>query len=577
MADAQGILQRVFDDGAQALRVLLGGTVSDDAPSSPVEGDFWYESDTGSFFVRVGGSWVEIAQGTPLHANLTDLATSGHPASAIAFTPDGSIAATNVQDAIVEVRDEAGSALAIGAAVGGQTDNTILFTDASGNLDDNVLTIEQSTLFGVADFTQLTAPVASAGGPGWVNATPLGAPYDVSGWFLDSFDLFAVADPSSLKTALVILNDTPGTILAAGHFGIGLGGSNAASLAGSAIYLDVTKSDGSTDVTFGTDIDVLDFSGNVLTDIGNGSASSDAAAYGQIIPKTLIDAKGDLIVGTAADTAARLAVGATNGHVLMVDSAETAGMKWASVSASPGGSDTYVQYNDGGAFGGEAAFAYNETTNRLTVTGGYRMAAGSSNFIGDSDGNGYLYFDGNAANLYGYTAVNLRDGSGQFASFTRARIALGPNSPSPSDWFGGDLDYGIKLSPESQSYLGTGFGSIFSPDVNATANNDYLVGTGFQTTFSLGAYTGTTLINAGFVNTKADEIGVWVKGFTSQSADLFRAVDRSNTTLMAIAKNGAIKPASLADASAENSTLYYSTDASKLVFKDSGGTVNALY
>lgn len=73
MADAQGILQRVFDDGAQALRVLLGGTVSDDAPSSPVEGDFWYESDTGSFFVRVGGSWVEIAAGTGTLPGLSDV------------------------------------------------------------------------------------------------------------------------------------------------------------------------------------------------------------------------------------------------------------------------------------------------------------------------------------------------------------------------------------------------------------------------------------------------------------------------------------------------------------------------
>lgn len=35
------------------------------------------------------------------------------------------------------------------------------------------------------------------------------------------------------------------------------------------------------------------------------------------IPATIIDAAGDLIVGTAADTAARLAIGATNGMVLM--------------------------------------------------------------------------------------------------------------------------------------------------------------------------------------------------------------------------------------------------------------------
>jgi hypothetical protein len=51
------------------------------------------------------------------------------------------------------------------------------------------------------------------------------------------------------------------------------------------------------------------------------------------IPATLLDAKGDLIVASAADTAARLAVGGTNGHVLTVDSAETLGVKWAAAPA----------------------------------------------------------------------------------------------------------------------------------------------------------------------------------------------------------------------------------------------------
>jgi len=44
---------------------------------------------------------------------------------------------------------------------------------------------------------------------------------------------------------------------------------------------------------------------------------------------TVIDAKGDLLVGSAADTTARLAVGATNGLALVVDSAATNGIKWA--------------------------------------------------------------------------------------------------------------------------------------------------------------------------------------------------------------------------------------------------------
>jgi hypothetical protein len=53
---------------------------------------------------------------------------------------------------------------------------------------------------------------------------------------------------------------------------------------------------------------------------------------------TAIDAKGDLVVGTGADTFSRLAVGATNGHVLTVDSAEATGLKYAAA----GGAKSYT-------------------------------------------------------------------------------------------------------------------------------------------------------------------------------------------------------------------------------------------
>jgi hypothetical protein len=47
---------------------------------------------------------------------------------------------------------------------------------------------------------------------------------------------------------------------------------------------------------------------------------------------TAIDAKGDLVPGTGADTFSRLAVGA-NGTVLTADSAEATGLKWATAAA----------------------------------------------------------------------------------------------------------------------------------------------------------------------------------------------------------------------------------------------------
>jgi len=49
------------------------------------------------------------------------------------------------------------------------------------------------------------------------------------------------------------------------------------------------------------------------------------------VAKSIVDAKGDLIAATAADTVSRLAVG-TNGQVLTADSTAATGLKWASAA-----------------------------------------------------------------------------------------------------------------------------------------------------------------------------------------------------------------------------------------------------
>lgn len=59
---------------------------------------------------------------------------------------------------------------------------------------------------------------------------------------------------------------------------------------------------------------------------------------GSVATDTIFDAKGDLAVATAADTASRLAVG-TNAFVLTADSAEATGIKWA---AAASGTPTFV-------------------------------------------------------------------------------------------------------------------------------------------------------------------------------------------------------------------------------------------
>jgi hypothetical protein len=77
------------------------------------------------------------------------------------------------------------------------------------------------------------------------------------------------------------------------------------------------------------------------TTLGLGTmATATATDY---VAQSLVDAKGDLLVGTADNTLARLAVGGTNGHVLTVDSTETTGLKFA--AAAGGGSSDPLDAN----------------------------------------------------------------------------------------------------------------------------------------------------------------------------------------------------------------------------------------
>jgi hypothetical protein len=57
-------------------------------------------------------------------------------------------------------------------------------------------------------------------------------------------------------------------------------------------------------------------------------AEATDSALDAYLSEALVEAKGDLLVGTAADTLTRLAVGA-NRKVLMADSAQAEGVKWA--------------------------------------------------------------------------------------------------------------------------------------------------------------------------------------------------------------------------------------------------------
>ena len=81
---------------------------------------------------------------------------------------------------------------------------------------------------------------------------------------------------------------------------------------------------------------VWDSTDNVWYPIGvGGHGHPDYITQATAINPTLIDAKGDIITATAADTPARLAVGSNN-QVLTADSSTATGIKWATPAGGGG-------------------------------------------------------------------------------------------------------------------------------------------------------------------------------------------------------------------------------------------------
>ena len=125
------------------------------------------------------------------------------------------------------------------------------------------------------------------------------------------------------------------------------------------------------------------------------------------IAKSIVDAKGDLIAATAADTVSRVAVG-TNGQVLTADSTEAAGVKWAtptsttlpafSAYASTNQSisqSTFTKITLGGEeFDTNSNFASSRFT--PTVAGYYVINLGMVVVQGSNFGTIYLYKNGSA-------------------------------------------------------------------------------------------------------------------------------------------------------------------------------------
>jgi hypothetical protein len=149
------------------------------------------------------------------------------------------------------------------------------------------------------------------------------------------------------------------------------------------------------------------------------------------IQPTIVDAKGDLITATAADTPARLAVGA-NDTVLTADSTTATGLKWASSAATPAG---YTLLNAGGtALTGAASVTVSSLSgynDMFIYIVGVSSASGNSNIA--------VQFNSSATNHNNRRARIIAEptyGAGQFDGDTMTdgneiRLLKTPTSASP--------------------------------------------------------------------------------------------------------------------------------------------------
>lgn len=149
---------------------------------------------------------------------------------------------------------------------------------------------------------------------------------------------------------------------------------------------DLVKDGATAIAALGTDIDsaFVDLKGGTTGQVLAKASGTDldftwvAQDDSNAIQNAIVDAKGDLISATAADTPARLAVG-TNGQVLTADSTAATGLAWATPTVASGLTLIKTQTIGTGVSSVTVTDAFSATYDNylITVNGGTGTVAGA--------------------------------------------------------------------------------------------------------------------------------------------------------------------------------------------------------
>lgn len=190
--------------------------------------------------------------------------------------------------------------------------------------------------------TEETAPAAGDFLLGWESGGGI-RKFDVG-------DLLGVGDvvgpASATDNAVALFDGTTGKLLKNGFLpgtgvatalAVNVGSAGAPVVNGGALG---TPSGGT--LTNCTGLPVAGITGTLPVANGGTGQTTAVAAFDALAPTTT---KGDLIVSNGTDNI-RVAVGATNGHVLTVDSAEASGMKWAAAASGGASAPLFASKTD---------------------------------------------------------------------------------------------------------------------------------------------------------------------------------------------------------------------------------------
>lgn len=155
----------------------------------------------------------------------------------------------------------------------------------------------------------------------------------------------------------------------------------------------------------------------------------------------------------------------TNGQLLQTNGSGTT--TWATITSSPGGSDTYIQFNDGGSFGGDIDLTWNKTDNLLDIAGNLRLKAQGDLRFADSDSSNYVAFQA-PATVTADRTYTLPDAIGTVGQVLK--IATGATSTAATLEWSDDLLGSSNNPGGADTNIQFNDGGTFGGDVDLTYN-----------------------------------------------------------------------------------------------------------